>query len=285
MLAVRSLGTGRFRSGLTRYAWAAANNPAFRNTAARVIQRMYRGLQGRRTFKRRAMSARNGGYKRQRTQGGRARIGMPIQRGPARRRNTLFIIPAGSSWESRTLNKYDISNIPQGTEITQRTRNMINLKGFRICGSWLNTSDTNNQFVNYALINPKNNVNINNDEFFRSYGTERSLSFDSPELTAMDYHCRPINTDDFNIISHKRFKLSAKSSDTQNNTSHEHRVMRYIKCKRQLRYTAYGEQEYASTPIWFVWWFDSEGKPPESVPEPGVLLDLRVITYFSNPST
>lgn len=286
MLAVRSLGTGRMAGGLTRYAYAALNNPRFRNTAARVIQRVYRGARARYQVSRlRRRQAGRGA----RTQPARARIGNPIQRNPARRRNTLFLIPGGTPFSTKTLYTYEITGIPQGPEITNRTRDIINLKGFKICANFLNQRTNDNVFLNYAILNPKNDLVVTGDAFFRSYGLDRGLPFDSNELTSMDYHCRPINTDQFNIISHKRIKIAAKSSDLQNVAPSAIRVMRFVKCKRQLRWTRFTPEEgepfeFCSTPIYFVWWCSIEGKPNEAASDEALLVDCRIHTYFSNPT-
>lgn len=267
-------------AAIARYGMRAFMNPRFRNFAARRIQSAWRSAKARYTVSR--MRRRITGK-----QPARARIGNPIQRQPSRKRNTVQFVPVNPSpWQTRSLYQYDLTGIPQGDNLTQRTRDIINLKGFKICASFQNKAIDRQLFVNYALLNPKNNVVCEEIAFFRSYGDDRGIQFNSPNLTAMDYHCRPINTDQFNIISHKRFKLASANSSVQNNVSHERRVMRYIKCKRQLRYTRFDvDSEFCSTPIYFVWWCDFEGNGTEVEPQSDVVtVDLRILTYYSNPT-
>lgn len=275
MLAVRSLGTGRMASGLTRYAWHAANNPAFRNTAARVIQRIYRGARARYIANR--MRRRING-RAPRRQPARMRIGMPVGRDRSRHTQTNRVLDLRND---RTLYQYDISQIEQGPNPNQRQRDMVNFRGTRICLNAINI--TNDRiFLNYAIVSPKSNVVIDPAEFFRSNAAQRGVPFDSPDLSSMDYHCRPLNTDVLNVVTHKRIILNRDITGTA--SARAATVMRYVKIRRQLRYANFdGEIEFCTTPIYFIWWCAREGGGPAETPDSSVRIDLRLISYFRNP--
>lgn len=255
---------------LRRAAATAYANRATLNRAATIAQQAYRR------------------YRRNRAQNARRqrpvqRIGNPVGRETARRTQVTQLLPADQK-DDRTLYQYDITRITQGNAPNQRTRDIINFRGFKICMYILPTAVPQVPvFCNVAVISPKNNVVISPQAFFRSNAEERGVSFDNETLTALDYYCRPINSDEFNIISHKRFRLAPTDSTGQFTAKCNRTFMRYYKIRRQIRFTRVGELEVASTPIYVCLWFAREGYGAETGPEPAVNVDMRIISYFRNP--
>lgn len=255
-----------------RYVTASSSNmaralrPYAVKYAARTINRVYRGYKARK-------------------QAARKRIGTPVGRDTARHTQVGQVLPIGTQ-AARNLFSKEITAVTQGPAPNQRNRDILNFRGVKICCNFMNTSATYNLFVNYAIISPKTGIDIELERFFRSNDQERGVDFDNPNLTSMDYHCRSINTDKYNIVTHKRITLASESAVRQNgNKSYSRQVMRYIPIKRQLRYENLGGElgEKCTTPIYFVWWYDVEGQGTE--PETFALLntDLRLISYFRNP--
>lgn len=223
-------------------------------------------------------------------QAARMRIGTPVGTCTSRRRETVRLLPAGQK-SDRTLYAYDVTAIPQGTGQDERDRDLLNFRGIKICWDVINTTDPIRPvFVNYAVVSPKNQAFIDESQFWRSNATNQALRWDEPTLSSMDYHCRAINTDKYNVLTHKRFILAPVDSNGQWAGTCNRRVMRYVKVKRQVRYNLFsnGEDpptnvEKCTTPIFFIWWCCREGYGGETDAADAVVCDLRVVSYFRNP--
>jgi len=260
----------RSRRNRGGYAARAAKilGPTARKYGARIIQRAWRG------------------YSNRRKQGARKRIGMPVGTSTARHTQVGQVLPV-TAQGNRELYSKEITAIEQGVEPNERNRDILNFRGVKICCLFRNTANDSCLFLNYAVISPKIANNVGLQGFFRSNANQRAVDFDdTANLTSMDYHCRNINSDLYNIITHKRLKLAARQATTQNVGGYTARVMRYIPIKRQLRYDQIGELgEKCTTPIFFIWWYDIEGLGVGVSPNSYdyLMTDLRLITYFRNP--
>lgn len=132
----------------------------------------------------------------QRRQPARARIGTPVGRETSRRIQVYQRLPIGSPILTRTLSASAVTEIPQGDEPQQRSRDLVNFRGVHICMDVINaTSPQIPLYFNYALVNPKNNLGIDERLFFRSNASNRALPFADPNLTGLDYWCRALNNE------------------------------------------------------------------------------------------
>lgn len=274
----------RLAPTLARYGMAAART-AYANRrgiyrAATVVQRAFRTAR-----RNRAMAAR-----RRPAQPARARIGTPVGRETSRRTQVAQVLPLDQK-SDRTLYTYNCTALEQGTNPNQRSRDVVNFRGIKICMDILNTTDPDRPiFFNYAILSPKGRNYIDQDVFFRSNSAERAIAFDNPNNTSMDYHCRNLNNDEFNIVTHKRFILAPIGSGGQFTGKTNRRVMRWVKIARQVRYNVISDggdppnyEEKCTTPIFFVWWCAREGYGTEEPPADSVVIDLRIVAYFRNP--
>lgn len=259
----------------------AASSPFLRRAAASTIARAYRSYRRYRYSSSRKKSTRK-------RQPARARVGLPVGSDTSKYRQTgQREIDIGDPLLDRTLYAFDLTGIPQGELPTNRERDLINLRGFKVCMEVANTAPAPLYF-NFAIISPKTDVNLNPIEFFRSYSDNRGTDFESPNISSLDYHCRPINTDVFNILHHKRYVLTTdintqKGEVFQGNASV--RIMRYFPVKRQVRYRRQleGPGDFCTTPIFFVFWAAIAGYGTEKPPEFAFRTDARIITYFREP--
>lgn len=263
---------------------SARSSPFLRRAAASTIARAYRSYyryRGRTRSRYRSRST-------ARKQPARVRIGHPVGTSTSKYRQTAQrAIDIGDPLNDRTLYAFDLTGIPQGEEPTQRERDLINLRGFKVCMEVVNTSDAPLYF-NFAIISPKTDVNLNPIEFFRSYSDNRGTDFESPNISSLDYHCRPINTDVFNILHHKRYVLTTKSNLEKGEVfagNASIRVMRYFPVRRQVRYRRQleGDGDFCTTPIFFVFWAAIAGFGTETEPQFAFRTDTRVVTYFREP--
>jgi len=121
---------------------------------------------------------------------------------------------------------------------------MINWRGTRICMFFRNTGNTNPVNLNIAVLAPKStgagNVPVAT-EFFRGDVGTRAIDF-GVTLSANEFRCRPINSDEYNILRHKRYTLAqtAPSASGWNNGTLKNflQIKWFIKAKRQIRYSA-----------------------------------------------
>jgi len=148
-----------------------------------------------------------------------------------------------STFGTRTLNFHVINTTSQGTAINQRERTMINWRGTRICMFFRNTGNTNPVNLNIAVLAPKStgagNVPVAT-EFFRGDVGTRAIDF-GVTLSANEFRCRPINSDEYNILRHKRYTLAQTAHlkwMEQRTLKNFLQIKWFIKAKRQIRYSA-----------------------------------------------
>lgn len=179
----------------------------------------------------------------------------------------------------------DIAGTPTGTsaaDIDDRKRALVNLRGVKICMEWRNDT-TKDLLCNVALVAPKNgDTAFTTDDFFRGHGNQRGLNFDSATLNSMDMHCRPINSDKYHVIAHKRFRMG--HNDTQNPQPHKF-FQHYQKINRQIRFDDEAGGT-CKTPIYLVYWvaraMNTAGTPVDAT---CYTLTYDTVAYFREPES
>lgn len=259
-----------------RYARAAIRyGPYAARAAGRIARWAYKRYRGRR---------RSGFQKAKRARFSRARIGERV--GSSSTKQTIQTAAGFEPYASRTLHTRSLMSITKGDLRNQRERNIVNLRGFKICLYFRNQTN-NPMYLNVAVIVPKNATVPSTTNFFRSNASERGRDFDSASMTALDFHCYNINTDNYHILRHKRYQLTKNG---QTNTAHaEHSSRNYItidwwiKLQRQIRWD--GD---TSGPIndhaYLAYWCDemglNQGAPPNAT---AIGTQFRTIVYFREP--
>lgn len=194
------------------------------------------------------------------------------------------------SFNTRQLYTRDLTAIPRNTtdnDIDQRERQVANIRGVKFCWELRNNADRP-LYVNVAILNPKDNDQISGTNFFRGSGNERSVDF-STNLTSSDFHCRPISTDTFNIVMHKRFRVDPQSGSTPGTyTANVGRNFlnwnHYQKIKRQVRYENVNTSVAVEGRLFIVFWCDQFMTPSATLSVSNVLsISERYITYFRDP--
>lgn len=216
----------------------------------------------------------------------RRRVGESIGTGNAKRHQVIDSGP--TSQTTRNLYVTDVTAIPKTTsnEIDSRQRDMIQYKGFRYCEEWHNTSDKP-LLCNIAVVAGKGETDYTRltDNFFRGTGTTRALSF-TTTLGSLDFHCRPINTDKYIVLSHERFVLGTRVTDKFfEDTKNYAMKTKWVKVGRQIRYEdASGVTGSAKTPIYLVHWCDQMTTPAGTTELLDAMMHSQQITaYFAEP--
>lgn len=270
-----------------RSAYGLATNPAFRagvrySPAMRTAGLKIAGWAARQAFKRRGRrgTKRFKNFKNKRMV--RRRIGMRVGVGNSKRDADVTTFPVST----RTLYDTPLLNLTKGTAIDNRERDLINFRGCKICLSFVNDVSTYSPngeklFWNMAIISPKDETTkttFTTTKFFRGSGSTRYHAFDN-NLTALEFRCLPINTDEFNVLKHKRMVLAPYSAvDGTNNKMIEF----YWSLNRQIRYedgTAFPEGKQ----VYLVQWFDTQNSAAASVPRLVGDMQERVVKYFREP--
>jgi hypothetical protein len=207
----------------------------------------------------------------------------------------------GDRLNTRTLYTWDLTNISQGDEPNQRTRDIVNFRGVKICAAFINTALSpptpapgNRPLlvnVRWAIVSPKYSLTVQENAFFRSYGANRNIKFSHESLTYMDYYCRPLNIDSMHVIAAGKFPLNNEVAWASANAGkQEKKIMRYVPIKRQLRYVLGEEnQEFCSTKLYFICWCDVAGTPAQGedmdppITTDAVALDMKLVSFFRNP--
>lgn len=177
-------------------------------------------------------------------------------------------------------------NIVKGSNIDQRERDTINLRGFKMYFEFTNRF---NQplYCHVAVLVPKNGSTVSTQDFFRAHTTSRAEDFnqgrDSIEMREF-----PINTDKNIILMHHRFKLNPKTGDVGQafNTDgppNWYKFNRWLTVKRQVRYDGQSNTDNLSN-AFLVYWADRFSQAPGST---GVAnhfnMAHRITAYFKEP--
>lgn len=218
---------------------------------------------------------------------GRRKIGHRPNQGNTKRRafNTTQVL--GSS--DRTLQTRNLCNIEFGDNVDERQRNMINIRGFKICMEFKNNL-IEPIYVNVAILHNKDSTDgePTNTDFFRASGSNRGIDFGNAALTGLDYHCRNINTDKHVILMHRRYKLTDKSTSGtfEANQGNSYMTMqRYIPLKRQIRFDGNADT-VPNGSVYLCWWVSTWGSPAGAAPTAAAYdVTYRYTTYYKETRT
>ena len=181
---------------------------------------------------------------------------------------------------SRTLEWEPMLNVNRGGNLNDRERDIIDLRGFKLCVTVLNLLDNHQVTVNLAVISgrvsPTGTPNVTN--FLRGHDGERVMNFntfrDNNEL-----HCSAINTDDYHIFTHKRLVLKKQNSNQTDFAIKDW----YVPIKKQIRYDTAFETSL-NRQFYFVWWCDKQLAPNgDPVTSNTMEMQYKVTTYFREP--
>lgn len=194
--------------------------------------------------------------------------------------------------DTRTLYTQSIAQLLQGTDINQRLRQHVNLRGFKVCFE-VNNGLSIPLYANFAVIAPKGtstkSSKIDEKNFFRWQGNKRAIDFSPTLLSSLEFHCLPINSDDYTVLKHKRYRLGPNQTSAtftaQSGNSFKN-IDWYIPLKRQVRY----DQDEGGKPtdgdVYMVYWFDGFNVPAGEAPSTSaVAISQRYVVYFREPKT
>ena len=183
---------------------------------------------------------------------------------------------------TRTLNFEQLINLTRGDNINARERDIIDLRGFKVCIQMQNLRLSTPMYVNVAIVSskfdPTSSPSVTG--FFRGQDATRGDDF-STSLQSLEFHCLPINTDKYFIQTHRRYKLAAFNTDQVDYAMKEF----YVPIKRQIRFdnSASGS---LNRQFYLVWWCDTLLAPGGAAAIPSAFnFQYKVVTYYREPKT
>lgn len=181
---------------------------------------------------------------------------------------------------TRTLNAEPLLNLARGDNLNARERDVIDLRGFKVCMQMQNLRTAAPMYVNVAVISSKFNptqVPISTD-FFRGEDTTRGVDFNN-NLQSTEFGCLPINTDKYFIQTHRRFTLAPFNRDQVDYGSKQF----YVPIKRQIRYDTSGSGSQ-NRQFYLVWWCDTLLATAGTTPVTAAMnFQWKAVTYFREP--
>lgn len=205
--------------------------------------------------------------------------------------------------DTRILYGSDVTAVNAGTQINERLRGMINVRGLSVAFDIRNNLASNVVF-NWAVIGLRNNLvspstgtspytlpTLATDGFFREYTGSRDVNFATTAWTAYNLNglrmnSLPISTDQYAVFCHKRILLRAK--DTTNTYSKSgdmaKSIRHYCKIDRQIRYND-DVSTNPETPIYLVYWCCTEhANSAETSTASAVAVQQQHVLYFREPN-
>jgi len=269
-------------------------------------RRKFKKYSNKNTYKKRSFKKRKNNYHHKRMV--RRRIGNNIGTSSCKVTRTGGVVQNITS-DTRTLNYAHITkidNVSPPNAINDRggrERNVVNVRGFRICMSFKTNSNVGApMYVNVAVVSPKGNDMCFDtsseaawqaelkENFWRGlYGSPRHVDFDNTQ-SALQFRCNQLNTDKFNVLMHKRMilgpSLKASSTNTvQDSTLPSFKLIdRYIPLKRQLRFAELNVN-IPDHPVFLLYWCDLMTASRDDAPLADALtVEQNTITYFREPN-
>lgn len=221
----------------------------------------------------------------------RQAIGESVGTGTAKQRTekstTLTNLPA------KQLVQKELVDIPKTTtnSIDSRQRDMVNLRGIKICFMIKNNhTDGIPCYFNWAIITPKaldtGATGVPTTDFFRGEGNARGQDFTNT-LDWLDLYCRNINTDKYQIHTRQRHRIAGvwNAQDNAPTTTNdkvnvglagERMIEKYIPINRQMRWN---DTVHPEKNIYMVWWCSFSDDTTVSYAQ----YQYRITCYFKEP--
>lgn len=210
------------------------------------------------------------------------------------------------SWDSIAMRRLVMFCVPfkaQGTGVGERNNIFLFLKGIDFCFNFSidlagsNAFPTRDLEVHWAVIQSKCTIDgadpnvefegyIKND-FFRDNRneTERESPFvDAVAASPFEfkYNCLPLNTDRFNVLTHKRRVIVPGTNEGIASGRNKWKIHKYMKINKRIAFDS-PTSIYPKNPIAVVWWYQTTTKdqwpanPDTSLP---MLCHYKVKTAF-----
>lgn len=225
----------------------------------------------------------------------RRQVGAPVNSNSTKKR----LLEGSDTISTKTLNNgLRLLSIPKTTtfneaELNTRQRNAVDFRGLKICFSIVQNTlgaalDAQKFFFNWAVVTPKQQsetvASLPSVEWFRGQTGARATDFTAANLTGLDCHCLPINTDKYIVHRHKRIRMGPFES-TEGKSQRYFET--YIPVKRQIRYNINGAGVALDYPeakdMWMVYWCSYQDEATGAATASAMDVRFRIVQYFKEP--
>lgn len=214
---------------------------------------------------------------------GTSKVGDPIGKHETNR--ALVKSTSVANRNTRTLYGGDLIDIVRATdhEIDERHRDIINLKGVKLCMEVKNNQNIPLYF-NFAVIVPKYDQSlavVPTNDFFRNNQNGRGTDF-STGLSSLEFHCLPINSDVWTILFHKRCLIGPDNGVTFNASGPPNYMIfsKWISVNRQIRFE---NNDPVNGRIQYCFWADvMEGAPLDPAITNAFTISEHHVAYYRN---
>lgn len=199
---------------------------------------------------------------------------------------------------TRTIHQFPLIKIAKGTQIDQRLRQIVNMRGFKIELNMINVTQ-NLLICNWAVVHPKTTgIKVDEagqtfptQELFRGYNQSRSQN-PTTTLAGVQWCNAKINTDQFAVLKRGRFILNpGRDAPVDPGTgeiiyfpekgSNLRMKQLWVPLRRQCAWDTNISNDYPVDQVFFVYWLDAPMSPTGKLPQPdAVAIETRVIQYF-----
>lgn len=187
----------------------------------------------------------------------------------------------------KTLYSIALPQLDRGTGIRERLSGRVFLKGFKVCGLWDNDEGNDRAYeCHWAIIQEKDNQNSTalGVDFFRdtAQATTRVVDFTN-DTTSSSWDiriiCNPINTQRYNVITHRRFWLAPDSLQVANKMIKK--FEKYIPIKRKIEFES--DSDAFNIKPWYLvyWWLPVRASDKDATVK-NVNVNWKVQTYYSD---
>ena len=269
---------GRKLYGHARWAYRTARGMYYGRSRKRTLRRA-------RKYRRRYRKIRQG--KRQRF--GRSTFGFTPGSSMSRRTLTSF----DYVWQNntRTLVRFNVTNITKGSDIDNREADLIYFAG---CKYRFHVKNPRQDplVLHIAICAPREFAGAGGQaaaeqNFFRDVNGTRGLNF-STNMNSLEMNSRGINSDLYHIFSHKRYYFGPDASGTPQSEGYEaytqknwKYLSKWVPVKRQIRYEDGTAGSCVNKVFMFVW-SDLHNAESTQTPQTGVDGMFEVVSYWRN---
>lgn len=213
------------------------------------------------------------------------RVGDPVHSSTA---EASFTVPHSDvTFTTRNFGVAGLINIERDKgnyDKRKRFRDIVNVRGVKWC--WVVRNNSHDDLrMHYAIVKKKDASTPTSTDFLADIGGEkRYAAVNQTGYTDFHLDCLPINTDEYYIVTHKKFLLPANRTVTPGTfvgraDSRNYIIGdKYIKINRQLRFV-----EGATEPInqlYVVWWAYKAGSQTISPSLEEFTLSQTFLCYF-----
>lgn len=200
----------------------------------------------------------------------------------------------------------ELTWIPENDSITlnERSNKTITISGFKLCFE-VNNNWARAAYWHYAIVAYKDiptsafDTGVANSgsvaqtaSIFRDEARDARTIFIDDTRTGLECHCLPLNTDEYHVLTHKKYRLgpapagSAGPTISEGNGSsgtNQRTIEQWVPLHRQIRYRT-DDENSAAEKLFLIQWCSQFGELSTPTVPAVVRVTKHVVTFFREPT-